>query len=229
MVKKAHARLAMTLPLVLPSALMALMGIAPAGTGSADNPPPDMHMSQHANPQAQPGHQIFVTCARCHGSDGLGAPDGAAPAIAGQFPRVIISQLVDFRPRYANRQDPRMEHIASLHLLSQPHEIAEVAYFVSTLPRGRVPADGPGNRIAQGNTLYQAQCSRCHGKRAEGNPQRAIPWLNSQHYEYLQREMSYTLEHRRPNMDKDHAALFEKLTATDIEALADYLSRLPPR
>jgi cytochrome c553 len=221
MVKKAQVR--------LPMALIAFMSFAPAGAWSADNSPPDMHMSEHAEPETRAGQQIFVTCARCHGSDGLGAPDGAAPAIAGQFPRVLISELVDFRPRYANRQDPRMEHIASLHLLSQPHEIAEVAYFVSTLPRGPVPAEGPGVLIDQGKTLYQAQCSRCHGAHAEGSPQRAVPWLNSQHYEYLRREMSYTVEHRRPNMEKDHAAAFQKLTATDFGALADYLSRLPPR
>jgi cytochrome c553 len=186
-------------------------------------------MSQHAEPQNQVGQQIFVTCAGCHGGDGLGPQDGAAPAIAGQYPRVIITELVDFRPRYANRQDPRMEHIASLHLLSQPHEVAEVAYFVSTLPRGRVPADGPSDRVTQGKTVYEAQCAGCHGAHAEGNSQRAIPWLNSQHYQYLRREMSYTLEHRRPNMEKDHAGQFQKLTATDIEALAAYLSRLPPR
>lgn len=213
----------------LPTALMGLLLLGSAGAWCADNPPPDMHASEHAEPQTQPGQQIFVTCARCHGGDGLGPADGAAPAIAGQFPRVIISELVDFRPRYANRQDPRMEHIASLHLLSQPHEIAEVAFFVSTLPRGPVPAQGPSDRVAAGKSLYQAQCAHCHGTHAEGNAQRAIPWLNSQHYEYLQREMSYTLEHRRPNMQKDHAALFEKLTAGDVEAVAAYLSRLPPR
>lgn len=212
---------------LLVAPLMAVSAIL-ACAWSADNPP-DMHMGEHAEPEIRAGQQIFVTCARCHGADGLGPRDGAAPAIAGQLATVIISELVDFRPRYANRKDPRMEHIASLHLLSQPHEIAEVAYFVSTLPRGRVPADGPGHDLSQGEMLYQARCARCHGAQAQGDARRAIPWLDSQHYEYLQREMSYAVDHRRPNMEKAHAMLFQQLTPQNIDALADYLSRLPPR
>lgn len=208
-------------------ALLAVAATAPARARDASQA--DLHLGQHAEPEIKPGQEIFPTCTRCHGSDGIGSPDGSAPAIAGQYARVIISELVDFRPRYANRNDPRMERIASLHLLSQPNDIAEIAYFVSTLPRRPVPATGRGDGLSQGKALYQARCAGCHGTSAQGSERRGIPWLNSQHYDYLRREMLYTTEHRRPNMEKAHAALFQNLHQQDIDDLADYLSRLPPK
>ena len=210
--------------LVLLSAVGGVVSVGYAGDGAEAQE----RTGQHAEPDEKAGQQIFVTCARCHGSDGLGPRDGTAPAIAGQYARVVISELVDFRPRYANRKDPRMERIANLHLLSQPQEIAEVAYFVSTMPRGPVPASGSGGGVNRGKTLYQAQCAGCHGASAQGNERRTIPWLNSQHYEYLQREISYAQEQRRPNMEKAHATLFRGFTPQDVDGIADYLSRLPP-
>lgn len=189
---------------------------------------PQSHSAQRAEPEHTPGEEIFVTCTRCHGGDGLGTRDGAAPAIAGQYARVIISELVDFRTRYANRQDPRMNHIADLHLLSQPHDLAEIAYYVSTLPRGRVAPGGSGQAVQRGKSIYQTACAGCHGVSAQGQEPRGVPWLASQHYEYLRREILYTLDHRRPNMEKTHGRLFQPLSQQDVDGLADYLSRLPP-
>jgi cytochrome c553 len=91
-----------------------------------------------------------------------------------------------------------------------------------------VPATGGGEGVSRGKALYEARCVSCHGASAQGNARRAIPWLNSQHFEYLQREISYAVEHRRPNLEKDHAALFQSLSQQDIDGVADYLSRLPP-
>jgi len=55
-----------------------------------------------------------------------------------------------------------------------------------------------------------------------------VPWLASQRYEYLRREMLYAAEHRRANMQKDHSAPFRQIAESDFDAIADYLSRLPP-
>lgn len=186
------------------------------------------HPTQHAEQEHRPGEEIFVTCVRCHGGDGLGPRDGGAPAIAGQYPRVIITELVDFRTHYSNRHDPRMDRIADSHLLSQPNDLAEIAYYVSTLSRGRVAPGGSGEWSKRGETIYHAQCAGCHGASAQGDGERGVPWLASQHYEYLRREILYSRDRRRPNMEKKHAELFQPMSQQDIDGLADYLSRLAP-
>ena len=64
----------------------------------------------------QHGAILFKACVTCHNSDGSGEFNGDVPAIAGQYQRVLLRQLIDFR--YGKRWDVRMEAIASSHYLS---------------------------------------------------------------------------------------------------------------
>ena len=180
-----------------------------------------------AKPDLQRGARLFKACVACHKSDGGGRPDGDVPAIAGQYPRVLLRQLVDFH--YGKRWDVRMEAIARSHSLSGAQDLADVAAYVSALPRITNPGRGDGQLLAHGMQVYQRQCASCHGPSALGDARKAVPWLAGQHYEYLLREMYYTFDHRRPNLT-NHGIFLDRFTRPDYQGVADYLSGLisPP-
>jgi len=107
-----------------------------------------------ARPDLQHGANLFKACVTCHNSDGSGEFNGDVPAIAGQYRRVLLRQLVDFR--YGKRWDVRMEAIASSHYLSGAQNLADVAAYVSALPRLTDPERGDGQLLAHGMQAHPA-------------------------------------------------------------------------
>jgi cytochrome c553 len=178
----------------------------------------------HSTPNLDQGAQVFRTCAMCHGSDGGGTRDGQVPRIAGQHASVLRQQLIDYR--YDRRWDPRMESIAGRHDLPSAQAIADVTAYVSRLDREPPIGTGDGSLVQQGASSYAQDCRACHGAAAQGDGARAIPRLAGQHYEYLRRQIYDAVDGRRPNFSSAHIRLLAKLDHDDIQALADYLSRL---
>ncbi len=176
-----------------------------------------------AEPNLEHGASLFKACVRCHNSDGSGEYDGDVPAIAGQHREVVLRQLIDFH--FGKRWDVRMEAITSSHSLSSAQDLADVAGYVSGLPRFADPGRGDGQAIAHGMQLYQSGCASCHGRSGQGDSQKAVPWLAGQHYKYLRREMYYAADNRRPNL-ADHRALLAHFSGQDYDSVADYLSGL---
>jgi cytochrome c553 len=176
-----------------------------------------------AQPDLQRGATLFKACVACHDSDGGGRHNGDVPAIAGQYPRALLHQLVDFR--YGKRWDVRMEAVASSHALSGAQDLADVAAYVGALPRITDPGRGDGQLLAHGMQVYGRECASCHGASGQGDAQTGVPWLAGQHYEYLLREMYYTFDHRRPNLT-DHGAFLHRFTRPDYQGVGDYLSGL---
>jgi cytochrome c553 len=177
-------------------------------------------------PNLSHGEELFRTCAACHGTDGAGVPDGTVPAVAGQHFRFIIKQLVDYR--HDKRWDIRMERFTDKHLLAGPQDLADVAAYVSGLPRKANAAHGTGDGLQRGVSVYFRNCESCHGPSGQGDEARAIPRLAGQHYEYLMRQFYDTVDGRRPNMDSEHVRLLSQLEREEIVGVSDYLSRLLP-
>ena len=177
-----------------------------------------------AKPDLQHGASLFDNmCVACHNSDAGGQPNGDIPAIAGQYRSAVLRQLVDFH--YGKRWDQRMEAIARSHYLSGAQDLADVAAYVSALPRITDPGRGDGQLLAHGMQVYQRECASCHGPSGQGDARKGVPWLAGQHYEYLLREMYYSFDHRRPNLTNHHVFL-DRFTRPDYQGVADYLSGL---
>lgn len=185
----------------------------------------ELREALRTRPNIERGQELFTPCAGCHGAQGGGRTDGAAPRIAAQHREVIIQQLVDFR--HGRRWDHRMERFASDHNLADAQAIADVAEYVSRLEAPSSVGVGSGELIGHGAAVYANLCASCHGVAAEGNARTRSPQLAAQHYEYLLRQMYDAVERRRPNFSKSHIRLLEKFILRDFQGVADYLSRLP--
>ena len=176
-----------------------------------------------AAPDARRGDQIFATCAACHGVDGSGLPDGSVPVIGSQHYPVLLRQLVDYR--HAERWDIRMEHVSRLKVMQTPQDLADVAALIASLQPMGPTVHGSGEFLTNGARVYFERCEACHGATGQGNADRGVSRLAGQHPEYLIRQFIDVVEIRRPRLSKTHAPLLRELQRTELEGIADYLSR----
>ena len=180
---------------------------------------------KRSTPDLERGAGLFDTCAACHGADGGGTRDGQVPRIGGQHLSVLWKQLIDYR--HDRRWDLRMEHFADRHHLGDAQAVADVSAYVHQLTPVGPAGEGSGKRLEVGAALYAQRCRSCHGAAADGDAARAVPRIAGQHYEYLRRQFYDAVDGRRPNFSSEHIRLLAQLDHDDIEAVADYLSRLP--
>jgi cytochrome c553 len=179
-------------------------------------------------PDLARGAKLFETCAACHGPQGVGTEDGEIPAIAGQHGSVLLKQLTDFR--HEQRRDERMQYFTDQHHLPGPQELTDVAAYVASLPRYPRTAGGigDGKSLGEGASTYFRECERCHGPLGQGDLLLRRPRLAGQHYRYLLRQLEDTAQQRRPGMDAAHVDRLRRLSPSQLEGVADYLSRVSP-
>lgn len=173
------------------------------------------------------GKDAFRGCRGCHKPDGFGRVDGIYPRLTGQYASVIIKQLTDIRAGL--RINPKMEPFISQDAITV-EEIADIAAFLSNATTVKENGKGPGDQVRLGETLYtQKGCVKCHGSRGEGDGEKLYPALAAQHYSYLLREMELIKVMARGNSHPDMVAALRETSTADMEAMADYLARLPDR
>jgi cytochrome c553 len=176
---------------------------------------------------AERGREAYRGCRGCHKQDAFGRGDGTYPKLTGQYASVIIKQLTDIRAGV--RFNPKMEPFISPDAITV-EEIADIATYLSTLTTIKENGKGPGDQVRLGEAIYaQRGCSKCHGNRGEGNGEKLYPALASQHFSYLLREMELIRTGARGNSHPDMVTTLREISTNDMEALADYLSRLPDR
>ena len=172
------------------------------------------------------GKEIYAGCAVCHMPEGWGTPNGAYPQIAGQHRSVTIKQLADIRAK--NRDNPSMYPYAIPEEIGGTQSIADVAAYIETLKMSAETGKGDSSDLEYGKALYTEFCTECHGDRGEGEAVKAFPMLQGQHYNYVVRQLLWIQNGKRRNANRDMAKLIMDFSTRDIEAVADYISRLPP-
>ncbi len=176
-----------------------------------------------ANPAR--GAEIFTYCAACHEDNAQGLPAGWVPVIAGQQPRYLVKQLLDYR--HSVRWDPHMEPVARGHVLRGPQDIADVVAFVAATDiQGHDTGAKPSPADTEVQHLYRQGCSRCHGQSGQGDDARGIPRIAGQDFAYLLRQMHDVVDGRRANMRVTHYRALYDLDVQALMRLASYLSHL---
>ncbi|ANQ85502.1 putative cytochrome c4 [Azoarcus olearius] len=194
---------------------------------------------RHGSGDPTLGKQISEAelCQECHGADGRGTT-AATPRLAGQFAAYLIKQVRDFRS--GARKHSAMSVIAPNIADEDLVDIA--AYFArqeappgphASAESGLLPAASPAVARAlfeQGDAARGIPaCAACHGPDARGAVAGNVisPALRGQQLAYLRGQMaSWKLGERRNDATGQMNALAAKLSAEEIEALAEYLSRL---
>ncbi len=172
------------------------------------------------------GKKIYQNCALCHSPEGWGNPSGHYPQIAGQHQKVIIKQLADIRAK--NRDNPTMYPFSRSTYLKDAQAIADVTAYVASLPMVPNNALGKGNDLEKGEKLYKDNCTKCHGDNGEGHNKDYYPRIQGQHYKYILRQMQWIQSGKRRNADKKMVKQINGFSEADLEAVADYVSRLKP-
>ena len=208
---------------LLMACLLLLSANAFAQATAAKDGPNELAQLLERKGDAARGKVVFSSCEDCHRKDASGRANGVFPRLAGQYASVLMKQLSDIRA--GRRNNPSMLGLASSLSLA---DIADVAAYLQSLPVSERTGKGPGAALARGGQLYARDCATCHGGKGEGDAAKFYPMVAAQHYRYLLREVTSIRDGERGNSDPAMVQMVKKYDAVDIEAVADFMSHLPP-
>ena len=178
---------------------------------------------------ADAGKSKSVTCAACHGAEGISV-NPLWPNVAGQGAPYIVTQLKAFKE--GARQDPLM---TSQAMMLSDEDMANLAvYFESLTAPAQAVADP--DLVSKGEALYRggnvttgaAACIACHGPTGTGNPAAGYPALKGQHAAYTAKQLRDYASGARVSDGKTRVMrdIAGKLSEEEITALASYVQGL---
>ncbi|CAB3627245.1 c-type cytochrome [Achromobacter pestifer] len=169
-------------------------------------------------------------CIACHGPAGITPTGGIFPNLAGLSREYLAKQLADFRS--GTRVQPLMNTVARA-LTEQ--EIGQVAAYYGTLAGPPLHVGEFGGEAARKLDLQGdgaralPACANCHGLRGMGEGP-LLPRLAGQSKEYFTDQMNAFRNGSRQNDDVGVMRAFsQRLTDSEIEALALYYAGPPPK
>jgi cytochrome c553 len=172
--------------------------------------------------------QVAQQCAACHGGHGEGSADMGTPRIAGQSQAYLQRQL----EAYANgaRKNAVMAEIAKALSAEQRKEVA--AHYAQltapTRPASHRRASARARTLVTKGDQKRGvpPCESCHGRGGIGLA--PAPYLAGQVTNYLKAALAEWKSGARktdPTGQMPHVA--QKLSETDMRALAQYFGALP--
>ena len=151
-----------------------------------------------------------------------------APRLAGQRYEYLEKQLLNFKNH--TRDNPfSMQYMWDAVAFLPPQTARDLAFYFSTIPP-KPAGDGNWDLAPIGKAIYDqgipeqnvVACAVCHGPDAEGV--REIPRLGGLSYAYLKRRLDQWGEGFHAAAQLPMPFIAGKLSPSDIEALASYLS-----
>ena len=178
------------------------------------------------NPVA--GASASALCQGCHGEDG-NSIEGLIPKLAGQYGDYIAKQFRNYQT--GAREHQIMSAMAAI--ISDAELLDIVAYFAS---QKQMSGDGKSGNPTGKNLFTKGDmargvlpCEGCHGVNGKGQAPdiSSFPVIGGQHKDYLKTQLAHWRSGERSNSaDGVMNNIAKSLTDAEIEALADYISRL---
>ena len=210
---------------ILASGILTLAAFTPLCAISTNaNISDEMTQAIALKPDLDNGKEIYRLCASCHMKNGWGKKDGSFPVIAGQHRNVLIKQLADIRSK--NRVNPTMYPFTDPESIGGIQGISDVTAYISSMEKDPTPGVGDGKNIELGKSIYNKRCIQCHGEEAAGHNEAFFPSLKGQHHAYLLRQLKWIQQGYRKNANDVMVTEVKALSDDELDALADYLSRL---
>ena len=167
------------------------------------------------------GATLALNCTMCHGAQGTSSSD--APNLAGQYPEVIIKQLLDYKS--GRRTHSLMEQ------LSQPlsdQEMNELAVYFASLPKARTAPttydESLPALVRVGDPMRNiAPCISCHG----GVDQKlGAPWLEGMPKAYLVGQIEAFRKGTRANDPQAQMRnMVRTINDTEVDEVATFYAR----
>lgn len=205
--------------------ILALTGFTPLCAISTNtNIANEMTQAMELTPDIENGRKIYRLCANCHMKNGWGKEDGSFPVIAGQHRNVLIKQLADINSK--NRVNPTMYPFTDPGAVGGIQGISDVTAYIATMAHDPEPGTGDGVNLETGKAIYAKHCRQCHGDNGQGNNAAFFPRLKGQHHAYLLRQLKWIRDGYRKNANEVMLKEVKALSDEELDAVADYLSRL---
>jgi len=183
------------------------------------------------------GKEKSALCQGCHGEDG-NSVSSDFPKLSGQWGDYIQKQVREFQN--GARYNEVMTDVAMS--VDNFHDLFDIAaYFASQkqMVGGPIKDDAERQLYLEGEKLFTQgnrrtgafRCIKCHGEYGKGQPlnNNLFPVIGGQHKEYLIRQLTdFKHEVRENDRSGMMLRITTHLTDHDIEALATYLSHMPP-
>ena len=167
------------------------------------------------------GATLALQCTMCHGARGLS--EANAPNLAGQYPAVLIKQLIDYQ--HGDRASAVMQALAGS--LSEP-DIRDLAAYYAYLPkpsRGALQLDAAAPALVRvGDPMRNiAPCAACHGGI---DSKLGAPWLEGMPQAYLALQLNnFASGLRRNDSHGQMRNMARLLNPAEIEAVANFYAR----
>ena len=140
-----------------------------------------------AGGDAAKGKTLYTVCVACHGANGEGNQALHAPALAGQEPWYLKTQIKNFKEgvRGMAAGDTWGATMAPMaNTLTTDQAIDDVIAYIKTMKVVNAPPTLTGGNAEKGKTSYNI-CLACHGPKADGMEAVHSPRLNIQQDWYM--------------------------------------------
>lgn len=167
------------------------------------------------------GATLALNCTMCHGAQGMSISN--APNLAGQYPEVVIKQLMDYKS--GRRRNAVMQSLAQN--LSDA-DISDLAAYYAYLPKARTAPttydESLPALVRVGDPMRNiAPCISCHG----GVDQKlGAPWLEGMPKAYLVGQLqAFASGERRNDAQAQMRNMVRLMTPAEMEEVSAFYAR----